>query len=165
MTMPRKNEGRYTRTPEMLKLKAMAAELKSADSADPSAKYLVNKGQILYFVPSSRPGTGSPRELRVTNVGRKWATLETLPTPIGTTVAGEGFLSPSREFGRCDMTTGWVDGKGYNSPGRCWPSEQAYKYHVDITEAWSAYRLRVMGLSQPPPGLQLFEIQAMLAKL
>lgn len=106
-------------------------------------------GQILYYVPI-HPRHGNPLELRVTNVGRKWATLE---------YTKSAFNSP---FGRCNKATGWVDGKGYASPGRCWTSQAAYEDHRDAAEAWGQLRndMNARGYSNVPDGLTATDIQA-----
>ena len=76
-------------------------------------------GQQLFWEPTNSHRE-STRMVVVTRVGRKWATLDN----------GE----------RVDLDTLWADGGQYSSPGRCWPSEQAYRVALEADQIWMAFK-------------------------
>lgn len=94
-------------------------------------------GDLLWYVPRSR-FHGDARFVRVVKVGRKWATLET----------GR----------RVDFATGTVDGGGYNSPGRCWTSREAYEADRERERRWSRFRDLTSRLWSPPAGVSMEQI-------
>jgi hypothetical protein len=75
-------------------------------------------GQKLWFVPDRR--SGMAREVTVSKIGRKWASLDTW-----------GDL-------RIDVSTLQADGRGYSSPGRCYFSHAAWEAEVALDAAWTA---------------------------
>lgn len=87
----------------------------------------LHEGQTLYFV--RRGGRGSaPGAVTVTKVGRKWAALD--------------------NGHRIDVQNLEVDGRGYNSPGRCYLSREAYESEAARDRAWSELR-RLMPYRAP----------------
>jgi hypothetical protein len=109
-------------------------------------------GQLLYYVPNATR-TGRITELRVKHVGRKWATLE-LP-----------LLPGAREWGRCDLVTGEVDGKGYSSPGKCWNSKEEYERYAQLAQAWTVFRNRIDRAFNPPAGVTIEKLESVLDTL
>jgi|SRR6185503_4260576 len=116
-------------------------------------------GQTVWFVPARRNALGDAREgreLRVTHVGRKWASLETIPTQPG---------HISYEFGRCDKATGCIDGKGYSSPGRCWASQAEWQTWAARHNAWQSLRTELQRLWGPVPDGVTLEDMAKVREL
>lgn len=96
-------------------------------------------GQVLWYVPFKGYGRGSPGEVTVKSVGRKWVTLS--------------------DNDRFDANTMLVDGRGYSSPGRLWLSKEEQEAHADLHNAWRAMRKHFDGLSYAPEGVTLNDIQ------
>lgn len=76
------------------------------------------EGQELVYVPSEKRGSGLDT-ITVTKVGRKWVSFKT----------GRGGSN------RFDKDTMLVDGGGYASPGKIYPSMAAYQDELDTEEA------------------------------
>lgn len=75
----------------------------------------MREGQTLWYVPADMRWS-KPREVTVTKIGRKWATLG--------------------NFGRVDITTMYVDGGDYPSPGRCYLSKEDYEVALSADRLW-----------------------------
>lgn len=75
-------------------------------------------GMPVYVVPAER--MGRPYEATITAIGRKWITF------------GNG-----RMTNRFNAETMKLDGKGYSSPGRVWPSKSEYDESTAINQSWS----------------------------
>lgn len=85
-------------------------------------------GQALVYVRNDKRIRSEPEPVVVTKVGRKWVSFE----------GGE------RNFAnRFDQATGWVDGGSYSSPGRIYPSMQAYQEELDKEQALEELRRRL----------------------
>ena len=96
---------------------------------------MLTVGQKLWCVPSQR--RGSPHEVTVEKVGRKWANI--------------GYRD------RIDIETLRIDGGEYSSPGTCYVSKQAYEDEIKLGQAWEAFR-RSIDYSTPK-GITIERIQ------
>lgn len=90
----------------------------------------------MYVVPANRQG--SPRTETVTAVGHKW-----------------GYLGRRSRF---NLATGWIDGGEYSSPGRVWPSEEAYRAYAELIHDWNNFKQTVLLTHSPPTGVGRAEI-------
>lgn len=102
-------------------------------------------GQVLWWVQSGvkkSPLRDGP--VTVTRIGRKWITLS--------------------NYHRMDIETWDADGGGFSSPGRCYVSEEAYRYECAMTEKWGDLR-RLVSSYRPPAGVSLADIEAALVRL
>lgn len=91
-------------------------------------------GDKVWYQPTSKRcggGEGVGYPITITAVGRKWAETD-------------------KRNARFNLSTGYVDGKGYSSPGRVWPSKEAYELHRDLVKAWDLLRDRVAANWSPP---------------
>lgn len=95
-------------------------------------------GTVVHVVfPAPRHGAPDRRrDMRVTKVGRVWATLE----------SGDRF----------DIASGRLDGKGYASPGRVWESSDEYLRERLLKWAWGQLLDRAASFRHHPPGLVSF---------
>jgi len=73
-------------------------------------------GQTLWYAPEH--GKGS--EVQIAKLGRKWAFLK------------------ETWAGRFDMETGYIDGKGFTSPGRVFEDQLVYEEYCRTQLAWTA---------------------------
>jgi hypothetical protein len=96
-------------------------------------------GQTLWFVyynsysNSPRPGC----EVTITKIGRKWIGLN--------------------NGHRVDKHTLYADGRGYSSPGRCYPSREHHETQVEIRKAWRDFSNSI-DPRNPPDGASLESI-------
>ena len=88
--------------------------------------------------------TPDVRIMEITKVGRRWITI------------GEGYTAT-----RFDADTMWIDGKGYSSPGKIYPSESEYLAQTETRKAWDALRLGMP--YTPPAGITLEQIASVRA--
>ena len=87
-------------------------------------------GQTLYYEPDARWDHVRRGEVTVAKIGRTWATLT--------------------DGRRIDLATWAIDGSGYTSPGRCYPSREAWMAERNRVVAWG--RLRdLLQLKYVPP--------------
>ena len=100
-------------------------------------------GQTLWFVPSAT-WRGVSREVTVTKVGRKWASLN--------------------DNARVSVATMWIDGGEYSSPGRCWPSAEVYENWCKCTDAWTELRRRI-SWGDPPQDMTVERVREAAAIL
>lgn len=100
-------------------------------------------GHKLWYVPSER-WHGKPREVVVTKVGRKWATIE----------------SDGREIGRVDKDSLIVDGGGYSSPGHCCRDRATHEAEVAKRAAWDSLRQAMRDQYRIPADLTTEQILA-----
>lgn len=91
----------------------------------------IKPGTVLWFVHNSYRG-GINHYVKVAKVGRKWATME-------------GGM-------RADLRTGYVDGGGYTSPGRCYESEAVWKAEAKALDHWNHLK-KTLEYSSLPVGL------------
>lgn len=80
-------------------------------------------GMQVFVVRGDRPSNLRTSTETITKIGRKWVTL------------GEGWAD--EQF---DAETGWLNGKGYSSPGRVWASEDEYRLSLATEQAWTAMK-------------------------
>lgn len=97
---------------------------------------MLTVGQKLWCVPSQR--RGSPHEVTVEKVGRKWAYI--------------GYSD------RIDVETLVMDGGQYSSPGTCYVSQKAYKDEIKLIQIWNAFR-RLVDHHHIPKGITVERIQ------
>lgn len=90
----------------------------------------VTIGQKLWLVPIR--GFGQPHEVTVGRLGRKWAYI------------GEG-----RSEQAFDPDSGYLDGKGYSSPGRLYRSQEHYEDMVAAEKAWQRLVSELRYMSPP----------------
>ena len=102
---------------------------------------MLEVGQTLYYVPSQRHG-GDPREVKVTKVGRKWATVQ----------EGVWFTE------KIDLDTLVADGGVYSSPGQCYLSKTHYEEVLAESEAWKRFRSVIDRTFRAPAGVSLEDI-------
>lgn len=101
-------------------------------------------GDKLYRIPTMRHG-GNEREVTVTKVGRKWASLNN----------GERCLVDGEPFG-CHPE----DGGEYTSRADYWPSREAYQAVRDLKQAWERFRQLVDSYpNRPPEGITVENIR------
>lgn len=110
--------------------------------SDATSKRLV-VGQKLWFVPHARY-MGAEREVVVESVGRKWAAI------------GDGY--------RVDVSTLFLDGRGYSSPGRCYLSRELWAAEDQAHAAWGVLR-RALSTRHLPNGLTAEQIERATALL
>lgn len=91
-------------------------------------------GQTLWWVP----GRGTPSEVTVAGVGRKWAQLD--------------------NHKRIDVVTLEADGAGYTSPGRCYRDRSVYEAGVHLAREWADLRKAVSGSYIARPGVTVEQI-------
>jgi hypothetical protein len=100
-------------------------------------------GQTLWYVPNNygrHPQQG--RTVTVEKVGRKWAYID--------------------HNERVDIKTMWVDGGQYSSPGKCYPSKEAYDNMVACQTEWSGL-IDWMNRRDPTVSLDvLYEVKRIL---
>lgn len=90
---------------------------------------------------------GDGYESTIEKIGRRWATLS---GPRG---------------GRFDLETGAVDGGAYSSPGKVYPSHEAFVAHNACLAAWSEFLAIARTMYNPPLHLTHADIQALTAKI
>lgn len=95
-------------------------------------------GQTLYFVGRDRYH-GPARDVTVTKIGRKWASLD------------NGY--------RISLESLYADGGQYASPGRCWPNREAYEAALYRAHKWSALRKWLDHKYSPPEGVTVEQMQ------
>jgi hypothetical protein len=97
-------------------------------------------GQTVYVAGiSKRDGPG--KIATVARIGNKWVYLDT-----------PGYVSE-----RFNLATGWMDGRGYTSTRRVWPSREAWETAVSTDEEWN--RLKVRITYKAPEGVTLADIR------
>lgn len=96
-------------------------------------------GDTLFFVPTGQSRIFTPRTVTVTQVGRKWALI-------------------GRRL-RVDIKTMQCDGRGYASPGKCYPNEEAYRAEQELFNAWKGLADWLRNRYSPPEGITLETIQ------
>ena len=79
----------------------------------------IEVGQKLWWVPFEGY-YGSPREVTVVKIGRKWATLSNCH--------------------RIELDSWIADGGQYSSPGSCYESEKVYEEAVKLSADWAKLR-------------------------
>ena len=82
----------------------------------------------------------------VTKVGRRWAEFQR---------EGLGWRHAEHRF---DLDTMRLDGAGFSSPGRVYPSEEAYRTETRLNELWSELRNRFDRLYMRPDGVDEIRI-------
>lgn len=100
---------------------------------------MLEVGQELWYVPADSRYVDRSKFVKVTKLGRKWVALD-----------HEGY--------RIDPETLWVDGGQYSSPGRCWPSKEAWEVEVRRARAWADF-VRWLPMHQPPDGVNVEMIE------
>ncbi len=85
------------------------------------------EGQSLWWVGSDNAKT--QRAVSITKIGRKWATLS--------------------NGHRIDIESMAVDGGGYNPPGECYESQQAYEQAIALLVAWQKFTRDVRDMQRP----------------
>lgn len=101
-------------------------------------------GQQLYYVPARfyqrhmTPVPGS--DVTVTKIGRKWVDLS------------NGY--------RIDKITMLADGKGYQSPGRAWLSQQIYEDRLAVCNEWNKFHKSLRDSYNAPDDMTLDRIEA-----
>lgn len=85
------------------------------------------EGQSLWWVGSDNAKT--QRAVTITKIGRKWATLS--------------------NGHRIDIESMAVDGGGYNPPGECYESQQAYEQAIALIVAWQKLTRDLSGMRCP----------------
>lgn len=78
-------------------------------------------GQTLWLVVDH--GRALSREVTVSKIGRRWATLDQTGMRL-----------------RIDKETLGVDGDDFWSPGRCWLSREAYEIDRETRHCWALFR-------------------------
>jgi hypothetical protein len=111
------------------------------------SKPKLKAGDAVWFVPREKYN-GPPRELTVTKVGRKWATL------------GEGWRSM-----RADLVTWDVDGGEYSSPGQLYALEDEWQTEKKLEEHWSVFLRWVSRRYRRPKHLTATQIEEVFAVL
>lgn len=106
---------------------------------------MLTVGQKLWWVGAHSYNKGE-REATVLKVGRKWATLD-----VG-------------EY-RIDLETLRADGRGSNSPGRCWMSEAEWRVEEARKSAWREFRDKLQPHWYPPDGVDIERIKRAAAAL
>jgi hypothetical protein len=104
-------------------------------------------GDVVWFVPRQKYN-GAPRELTVTKVGRKWATI------------GEGWRRM-----RADVGSWAVDGGNYSGPGDLYTSEAAWREESEISAQWDLLRRWIERRYQRPEHLTAAQIADVFAVL
>lgn len=87
----------------------------------------VSVSDTVYLASSERWRASGLR--KVVAVARKWATLD--------------------DRSRFDMSTGYLDGKGFSSPGTVHESEEAWKASVVADQYWRAFSRKVERSPRP----------------
>jgi hypothetical protein len=100
---------------------------------------MLTVGQKLWYVPDYGMKKHAGFEVEVSKVGRKWATL-------------------NRGAVRIDKETLVADGKGYDSTGRGWLSEQDFALSQQTDKAWRSL-VSAIQYKRRPPGVNLDEIK------
>ena len=104
----------------------------------------ITVGMSIFIVPKDRHG--SPYLAEVVKVGRKWAEVKRAGSTSGYTER------------MC--ITGWVlDGKGYTTPGYCYPNEQVWRDKVALEKTWRSFQEH-MRYGAVPKGISIREIEA-----
>lgn len=96
-------------------------------------------GQVLYFVGSNSHHNKEGRDVTVTRVGRKWATLD------------NGY--------RISVDSWRADGNGYQSPGRCYVNRDAHWHETKRVEGWNALHTRIRNQHSIPDGVTTEQIE------
>ena len=109
------------------------------------SKAPLTEGMKLWFVPSHR--SGSPYEVTVTRVGRKWAEID-----------------GSYHGTRADRLTWAIDGRGYIAPGVLWPSKHAFEEEIARQTEWRDV-MRSQNVYHAPDGVTRADIAAIKAIL
>ena len=91
-------------------------------------------GQELFWVDRMRK---TNRHVTVKKIGRKWVYLS--------------------NHHRIDRKTMEADGRGYSSPGKCYPSQQDYFDFLNLINEWSGMKREFDGF-YPPKGMTLDKI-------
>lgn len=89
-------------------------------------------------------------EVEVTKVARKWVS-------IGKRY-GDG---PPRDCGRFQIDGSHLDGGQWSSPGRVWPSKEAWETYRDLEKAWSDFRMNISRTYHMPEHLTGDDIKRM----
>jgi hypothetical protein len=111
-----------------------------------NAPLVTHVGQELWFVPADSRHVASSCSVKVLKIGRKWATVE--ETGYGD---------------QCNLESGWINHPGYSSPGRCWPSKEAWETERQRQAEWNNLQRRLT--RSPPDHLSLDDIKALTATL
>jgi len=96
-------------------------------------------GQKLWFVPNYHYA-GTPREVTIVKIGRKWAHLS-------------GWRNE-----RIDIETLEMDGSKYSSPGQCYLNRADYGNQVKIETAWRHLHENIGRVRCPPKGMTIERI-------
>lgn len=107
-------------------------------------KLTLSEGQAVWWVGSDPRDEKWAKTAVVTKIARKWATLD------------NGL--------RVDVSTGWADARGFNSPGRIWPSEAAWREFKRKGQLWHEIN-RVTTYSTVPEHLSASELESVLSTL
>lgn len=111
----------------------------------------MNIGTILYYVPHH----GSPYEVIVRHIGRKWFTFVDLRFKD----------LPHPRSQRADVQTWQVDGGHYSTPGTLYVSKEIYEEVLELQRVWVLLRNVVERASAPPAGVRREDVLAALQLL
>ncbi len=100
-------------------------------------------GQKLWFVPKN--GSGTPHEVTVEKIGRKWASIG--------------------RRGRINLETLAVDGGEYSSPGQCYEDRAAYETKVELQAAWSSLQNKFRYQWAVPDGVTMDAIRGVYSAM
>lgn len=106
--------------------------------------------RVIAVVGNSWSSKVTVRDATVTAVARKWVSI-----------AVDGYSKPWRFDGK----TGSIDGSGYSSPGRCYPSRVAYEDELARRVVWRSIGKITSHESLMPDHLTLDDLRAILARL
>lgn len=104
-------------------------------------------GDIFFKVVTLNVKTPQTSHVRVTKVGRTWATFET--------VGSEQYRHMG---GRFDIQTGRLHHENFTSPGRVYDDEAAYQTAMRCKELWREFRRRLDHQYSVPDGVSEVEI-------
>ena len=104
----------------------------------------ITVGMNIFIVPNNRHG--SPYLAEVVKVGRKWAEVKRVGSAGGYT-------------DRMCITNWVLDGKGYTTPGYCYPNEQVWRDKVVLEKTWRAL-LDSLRYGDARKGVSISDIEA-----
>jgi hypothetical protein len=107
-------------------------------------KYEVGQKLVAVYTLNRKDPAIYPATL--TKIGRKWVHFET----------------ERNGTDRFDPDGGWIDGGQYTSPGKVYPSKEAYELEVTRNEAWDRLRKVVSAEWSCPGYVTLKEVEDMV---
>lgn len=111
----------------------------------------IKEGARLLLVITHNVRHPQKHEIVVAKIGRRWASYH---------VEGKKWLN-----GQFDLSTFYVDGNGYSSPGRVYRDEFDYDDAVDAERMWKLFAAAVRGRYTPPENVDAGELRHIAKRL